>query len=385
MVDPEALPSHVLSEKPHVLDVCPHVREVRDTPPVRQVRTFVGDKAWMVTGHAEVKRLFSDHRLGRSHPDPANKPQFLGHEWFDLAISDDHAAADEMHAHDRSVLKPLFAIKHMEHLRPQVGALVDEMVDGLIGEGPPADLHEELGVPLVRAAFGKLLGVPSEDQQKWTGLMTHPGDDDASKLMEIPNYLRELATHKRQNPGPDVISRLCAVGLSDEDVGLHARTLLLAGFGAIVFHIDHGVLLRTREPEKFDALTRDPALLPAAVEELLRISGGGVSLPRYAREDIEIGGVTIRANELVMLDLTLVNLDENVFDRPECLDLTRTPNRHLTFAHGMSSCLGAPFARLVLQSVFPRLFSRLPNLRLAIPEDQLRKNINGFIEFPVIW
>ncbi len=386
MTSAETLPTHMISEEPHFLDMCPHLRESRNTAPVRQVRTLTGDKAWLVTGQNEVKQLFLDERCGRSHPDPENMPKVIGAgSGFDFVLSDDHDRADEGHAMLRRLLKPQFAAKHMEPLRPRVEALVDELLTAIISHGPPADLHAELSIPLVLESMWELLGVPVDDRSQWTTVMSSTGD---AVETEITDKIAKLVGRKREAPGDDLVSRLCKADDSDEIVQQFVWTVLIAGSGSTVKVIDYGVLLLTQNPDQRDALMRDPALMPKTVEEVLRVSGG-ISLPRFARQDIEIGNVTIRTNELVLLDLTLANLDDHAFEHPERFDLTRSPNRHLSFAYGMTSCLGAPFARLVMHTAFSTLFTRHPTVRPAVPVEELRKNsdarLMGLAELPVTW
>jgi cytochrome P450 monooxygenase len=379
----EGLPAHMTDERPHILDLCPHLRELQDIAPVRQVRTVAGDEAWHVTGYSEVKQLFVDERLGRSHPDPENMPKFLGKgSRTDFVLSDDHDTADQIHNIMRTMLKPQFAFKHMESLQPRVEAIADELLTAIIAQGPPADLHEGLAVPMVLESVWELLGVAADDRSQWTTVMS---SSDGGSESAIPDMIAKLMAQKQETPGDDLVSRLYEATDNDELVHVLVKTVF-AGFGAMIKTIDFGVVLLTQNPEQRDAVARDPALLTKAAEEMLRISGG-VALPRYARQDIEIGGVTIRANELVLLDLTLANLN-GVFDAPERFDITRTPNRHVTFAHGAWSCLGSPFARLLLRSVFGRLLARLPTLSLAVPANQLtglNDHLNGLVEVPVTW
>src|SRR5262249_32737196 len=159
---------------------------------------------------------------------------------------------------------------------------------------------------------------------------------------------------------------LCHTDTPDEQVVQVVMLLQFAGLGATSKQIAYGVMLLAAQPEQRAAVATNPALLPSTVEELLRLSGS-LSLPRYAREDIEIGGVTIGAGDLVLLDLTLANYDGTAFDDPTTLDVTRSPNRHMTFSHGVWTCLGAPLARMLLSAVFWALLTRMPQLRPVGP------------------
>jgi cytochrome P450 len=163
--------------------------------------------------------------------------------------------------------------------------------------------------------------------------------------------------------------------------------------------IDRGVVLLLTNPAQRQTLQRDPALIPATVEEILRYpdpvraaaasesSVGG--LPRYAKADIEIDGVTIGNGDLVLLALHQANVDAAAFPRPAEFDAARAENPHLTFGHGSRYCIGAPLARIELQVVFGALFRRVPGLQLAVPVDELRPKSHlltgGLAELPVTW
>jgi len=206
-------------------------------------------------------------------------------------------------------------------------------------------------------------------------------------------YMQGLVAARRAEPADDVISGLGAVeggALADDHIAFLAAVLLFAGHETTVARIDAGTLLLLAHPDQREALLRDPGLLPTAVEEILRRSDtGSGGVPRYARPDIEVGGVTIRAGEAVILNGGAGNHDARVFACPERFDVSRHPNPHLSFGHGPRFCIGAPLARIELQAVFARLFQRLPTLRLAVPMDQLGVRTNlltgGLTALPVTW
>jgi pentalenolactone synthase len=149
-------------------------------------------------------------------------------------------------------------------------------------------------------------------------------------------------------------------------------------------------MLLLASPDQWQALVDQPALVPNAIEETLRASRrSGAMMPRYARTDLEISGVTIKAGDLVLLDLGAGNLDPAVFTDPDRVDVTRCGASHLTFGYGARYCLGAPLARIELQTVFSQLVSRFPTLRLAVDVSELtvRQDLlaGGLTALPVRW
>ncbi|QUH01924.1 cytochrome P450 [Saccharopolyspora erythraea] len=372
------------------------LRDLQARAPVCKVRTPAGDEAWLVTRHDTVKQLLKDERLNRSHPDPPSAPRYVDTPFFNLLITDtDPERARQLHAEMRSLLTPSFSARRLARLRPKVEALAEETVQALLAQGPPADLHSVFSQPFALNVLYELIGVPAEDRLRIVELMGRMAvlDDPAAAergAEELFGYLAELVGRKRGRPGEDVISRLCEAGVDDERIGTLAAGVLFAGLDSVISHIDVGVLVLSNNPEMRDAAMREAGAMAIAVEEVLRAAKAGSSmLPRYATADVEVGGTTIRAGDLVLLDFTLSNFDDAAFDRPDEFDITRAPNSHLTFGHGIWHCIGAPLARVELQTAFSTLFGRIPTLRVAVPAEELRMETGqlsgGLLELPVTW
>lgn len=383
-------------DQPDPLASAPALRELRDRCPVAHVRTSVGDEAWMALRHAEVKQLYADPRLGRSHPDPAHAARISDSILFGGAMGkpDTERTQDTQM---RALLTPFFSAKRMNLLRPRVEELVEHLLDEMAARTPPVDLHEALSFPLPVLVICELLGVPYEDRTQfrvWTEGMADLYDRDRAHgaLGSLFGYMRELVVRKRVRPEDDVISGLCAAeggSLADDHVAMLAAVLLFAGHETTVVRIDVGTLLLLTNPDQREALERDPSLVASAVEEILRVSDSGSGgVPRYPCADVEVGGVTIPAWDLVMLNGGAANRDERVFADPDRFDVARQPNPHVTFGYGPRFCIGAPLARVELQAVFPALLRRFPTLRLVKPVNELpvRDNLTGgFVELPVTW
>jgi cytochrome P450 len=353
-----------------------------------------GAPAWLVTEHAEVRRLLSDDRLGRSHPKPETAARTGESALFGGPLGNfDTEQAD--HARMRSLLQPHFSPKHMRALRPRVHALTTELLDKL---DHTADLHAELALPLPILVICELLGVPYEERDQfraWSEAAANTRDRALSQqgLGSLFGYGMQLVARKRKDPGDDVISRLCATeGITDEEAASLSMALLFAGHETTVVQIGMGALLLLTHPEQWKALVNDPSLVPNAVEEMLRApvkDPGTGGIPRYARVDMEIGDATVRAGDLVLLNVTAANQDPAVFPEPGQVDVTRQAAAHLTFGHGIRYCIGAPLARIELQEVFTQLIARFPDLRLAVAPTDLTYRADvltgGLVELPVTW
>jgi len=381
-------------EQAHPLHVAPLLRQLQQDGVVHRVRTAVGVLAGLVTGYEEVRRLLADERLGRSHPDPAGAAR-LGESVLFGGPMGNYDTEQADNARLRSLLQPHFSPRRMRVSRPRVEELTAGLLTDLAGHGPPADLHQMLALPLPIQVICELLGVPYADRDQFRGWSEAVGDvrDRARSeqgLGELFGYGRQLVARKREQPGDDVISRLCADDLGDDEIAMLSMGLLFAGHETTVAAIGMGALCLLANPGQQQALVDDPGQITSAVEEILRAPGrGGGGIPRYARTDLQIGEVTVRAGELVLLDLRAANHDPAVFPGPDRFDITRQEVAHLSFGHGIHYCLGAPLARIELHAAFSQLLTRFPAMRLAVPVGQLRVRSDsltgGLTGLPVEW
>ena len=381
-------------EQDHPLEIAPLLRQLQHDGVIHRVRTPVGDQAWLVTGYEEVRRLMCDERLGRSHPDPGHAAR-LGESVMLGGPMGNYGTEHADHARRRSLLQPHFSPRRMRELRSRVEELTSVLLDDLARHGPPADLHQALAMPLPIQVICELLGVPYADRDQfraWSEDVGYVRDRARSEqgMRELFCYGQKLAVRKREQPGDDVISRLCADGLGDDEIATLSMNLLFAGHETTVVAIDMGVLCLLAHPAQRRALADDPDRVTAAVEEMLRApgrSGGGI--PRYARTSLRIGEVTVQAGELVLLDHRAANHDPAVFPSPSRFDITRDGPGHLSFGHGAHYCIGAPLARIELQAVFSQLPARFPAMRLTVPAGQLPRRsgalTGGLTSLPVEW
>jgi cytochrome P450 len=381
-------------EQAHPLEVAPLLRQLLQDGVIHRVRTMAGDLAWLVTGYEEVRGLLADERLGRSHPDPARAAR-MGESALFGGPMGNYGTEQADNARLRSLLQPHFSPGRMRAFRPRVDELTAGLLSDLAGHGPQADLHQALALPLPIQVICELLGVPYGDREQFRAWSEAVGDarDRARSeqgLADLFGYGRQLVARKREQPGDDFISRLCADGLGEDEIAMLSMGLLFAGHETTVAAIGMGSLFLLANPGQQQALADDPGRITTAVEEMLRAPGrGGGGIPRYARADLQIGEVTVRAGELVLLDNRAANHDPRAFPDPDRFVATRQGQAHLSFGHGSHYCLGAPLARIELQAVFSQLLARFPKMRLAVPAEQLRTRsgtlTGGLTRLPVEW
>ncbi|WP_405445283.1 cytochrome P450 [Streptomyces achromogenes] len=374
-----------------------------DTPVARAALKVNGKPAWLVTRHEHVRQVLGDSRVSSNLKLPGYPHQFHIPEELLAQVRLMMLNMDPPeHTAHRRMLIPEFTARRVRELRPRIQQIVDEHVDAMLAAGGPVDLVTALALPVPSLVICELLGVPYEDHarfEEWSAaLMNHDlsPQEYGAAVQALDTYLDQLVTLKENEPGDDLISRFLEKNRTERvadhtDVVTMARLMLVGGHETTANMIALGVLALLRHPEQMAELRADPALLPNAVEELLRvfsISDSGTA--RVAVADIEVGDVTIRAGEGILALNNAADHDESVFPDPDTLDIHRKEARaHLAFGYGVHQCIGANLARAELEAVYGTLLRRVPGLRLAAePEDLRFKDdamVYGVYELPVTW
>lgn len=387
-------------DNPDILGIAPQMYALQQEGPITRVRT-AGEDAWLVTRYDEVRSLLADRRLRLSDPRPEQSAKSTARgTMMALMAGDDRETEATEHPLMRELLVPRFSTRRMRLMKTRIEHHVDDLLDRLAAGPRPTDLHSALSFPLPTMVVCDLLGVPLADRERF-GLWARGTFDQsdsrhsANTYQQVVDYTTELVARKRIEPGDDILSELIAEKdgtLSDAYIAQLSNAVLLFGYETTIVRIDMGTLLLLRNPAQRARLAEKPELAPAAVEEILRLAVGGKGsnalIPRYAHSDISVGETVIRAGDAVMLAIGAANYDDRAFPDGGQLDLTRNkPRSHLAFGHGTRHCIGRVLARIELTAVFERLFRRLPDLRLAVPEETLHwqehRITGGFDEIPV--
>ena len=342
-----------------------------------------GEPMTLNSRYDHVREALGDPRL-RVEPPARHQPLMNGETPRILLNSD---APD--HTRLRQAVNGLFGRHRMTALRPAVEATANRLLDALPSYGT-VDLLTRFAMPLPLTVICELLGVPDADRAQfrgWTAQFFDADGDSAESLGHMGGYLAGLLQRKRAEPADDLTSELLARphDLTDPELVGTLLLLLVAGHETTMNLIGNGLLALLTHPAQLARLRHEPGLIVDAVEELLRVdSPVAHAVPRYAAEDLEIGGVKIAAGSTVLLALGSANHDMTLVDG---LDVSRLPSRHLAFGHGPHYCLGAPLARLEGQVAFRTLLRRLPRIALAVPANSLRwrtsLTMRGLVELPV--
>ncbi|WSQ44530.1 cytochrome P450 [Streptomyces sp. NBC_01220] len=366
---------------------------------VSRVRLFDGRTVWLVTGHAEARALLVDPRLSSDRENPAF-PFFARR----LAATTQRRVEllgldDPEHNVQRRMLIPSFTVRRAAALRPGIQEVVDRLLDAMVAQGPPAELVEAFALPVPSMVICALLGVPYTDHEFFEAqsrkLLRGPAGSDVEAARDaLSAYFRVLIERKRRDPGEGLLDELIAKQLETGAVDLGelvrlAQILLVAGHETTANMISLGTLTLLQHPDQLARMRDGGDGVPAAVEELLRFLSIADGLSRVAVEDIEVGGVTLRAGDGVLLSTAVINRDEAAYPSPDELDLGRGARNHVAFGFGIHQCLGQNLARAELEIALPALFARLPGLRLAVPAEEVPfkpgDTVQGLIELPVTW
>ncbi|MFG2226692.1 cytochrome P450 [Streptomyces sp. NPDC048644] len=349
--------------------------QARDTPGLVQVRMTYGDPAWLVTRYADARLVLGDLRFSRALAAEHDEPRQSEGQRNSGILSMDPPE----HTRLRSLVAKAFTVRNVEKLRPQVRELTKDLLDELEAAGPPADLVDRFALPIPVAVICRMLGVPVEDRPKfraWSDAALSTSSLTAEEFDrnrdELRAYMAQLIDAHRRDPQDDLMTalidardaddRLSELELVDLCVGI-----LVAGHETTATQIPNFVHTLLDHPGELARLRAEPELITTAVEELMRFVplGSGAGQPRYATEDIEVGGTLVRAGTPVLVAVGAANRDALRFSSPGTLDLSRAGNQHLGFGHGVHHCLGAQLARLELQEALGALISRFPGLHLA--------------------
>ncbi|MEV7284187.1 cytochrome P450 [Streptomyces sp. NPDC093252] len=393
-------PTPPLFSWPFATDPYPAYAWLREHSPVHRTELPSGVSAWLVTRYGDARRALADPRLSKNpghHAEGAegkNRTGIPGERSANLMTHLLNIDPPD-HTRLRRLVSKAFTPRRVAEFAPRVRELTDDLIDRFAEKGT-ADLIHDFAFPLPIYAICDLLGVPREDQddfRDWAGMMIRHGGGPrggvARSVKKMRGYLAELIHRKRAAlpdtpaPGEDLISGLIRASdhgehLTENEAAAMAFILLFAGFETTVNLIGNGTYALLTHDEQRTRFRRalaegDTGLLETGVEELLRYDGPvELATWRFATEPLSLGGERIAAGDPVLVVLAAADRDPARFADPDTLDLGRRDNPHLGYGHGIHYCLGAPLARLEGQTALAALFTRLPDLRLAVDPAELR-------------
>ncbi|MEM9277120.1 MAG: cytochrome P450 [Pseudomonadota bacterium] len=368
----------------------PVLADMRAEGPLVRSKIPILGKIWLTTTNAATAEVLKNDKLFTVRK--ANN-QVIGISWWMprmlRQITANMLSSDEPeHRRLRGIVDQAFHRREMLELKPSIDHVADDLLQALFSENEPADLVTKLARPLPLAVICELLGLPQEDRSKFSGwaekITTVNGVISflfaVNKLKPLTRYLEDEIERVREQRKTGLISDLVWMedvhsSLSDDELLAMIFLLLLAGHETTTHLISGSVHTLLNHPDQLALLKEDWNNLDLAVEELLRfVSPVQTTKPRFVRENCEVQGVGLTKGDIIMPLLAASNFDPELFENPEDFDIGRKPNRHVAFGTGIHFCLGHQLARLELRSALQSLFTTYPDLKLGVPDEDIRWN-----------
>jgi pimeloyl-[acyl-carrier protein] synthase len=368
------------------VDPYPFYRRLRERDPVHRSYPASG---WVLSRYEDIlavlgdRRYSSDERNWKRYPRMRAKNRRAGiPDAYETKLVSMLRSDPPDHTRLRGLVSKAFTPRAVERMRPRLEAVVTELLDAVEKRGE-MELVRDFGAPLPVTIIAEMLGIPTEDRDKfrhWSDEVIGTLGDSTDEVRrrsfvavaELHRYLEEQVALRRKDPRDDLLSGLVAAEEEGTQLSLlelltTCVLLLVAGNETTTNLIGNGLLALLANPEQLALLREEPKRIPAAIEELLRFDSPVQLTSRLALDPGQIAGHKVRPGQQIVLLLGAGNRDPARFPEPDRLDVTRENVRHLSFSHGAHFCLGAQLARLEAEVAFTALFERLDNIRLAGP------------------
>jgi len=407
---PHAKPDLNIVSPANLLNPVPLCRYLQETEPVYWSQEL---QSWLVTRYEDVTALFRDPRMSADR-----MRVYVEHQLREvdadvikpfLRIAERQMLNRDSteHARLRRNANPGFTPQALEGFRPTIRQTADSLLDEVQKAGR-MDLVSEFTELLPARVIMDLFAIPAKDRrsfQEWSsdavrlfGITTQDDLQEVARKTNAANvklfeYLKSFVAERRAKPGSDMLSTMIHAQeggrLDEEELIANALLIVVAGHVTTVDQLANGVHALLTHPEQLRKLKEDPSLIKSAVEEMMRFGPAVPFIHRIATEDIELRGKTIKRGQVVFLGMAAANRDPSVFPEPDRFDITRQNNKHLSFAFGPHTCIGATLARYDMEFGVGRLLERMPDLRL----DEERASrikchslvFRGFETLPVRW
>ena len=382
-----------------VADPHERIREIiRDAPPV--FWTPRNDGHWVVTGHKENYEASRDTETFSSEIQPAAMiemirpmlPPGFGHIPLPTPINLDPPS----HTMFRAPLQAAFSPRAMMARREEIRDLANGLIDKVIAKGH-CDFIPDIAEPLPVQVFLKMMGLPLDRMAEFRDLVheflspMQTPLDPILRMRKVADAMKDEITARQTDPRDDLISLLWSSEIDGKPMTFDlmedfAVLLFIAGLDTVINGMGYGIRHLAANPDFQNELRANPKLIVEAAEELLRRYTFTVPTRRIAR-DVEFNGVSMKAQDRLMLFLPAADLDPREFAKPEAFDLARENNVHIAFGVGPHRCLGSHLARIELQVIYEQMLARLPEFRLN--PDQPAKfhggNIIAIDSLPLLW
>jgi cytochrome P450 len=373
-------------------DPVPRLARLREAEPVAKLTSFLGMDVWVVTGDAEARQVLA-HTTAFSND---IRPLLGKRGDADSGVIGGLGFTDPPdHTRLRKLLTPEFTMRRLERLRPRIGAIVEEQLDRLAVAGDDADLVRDFAFPVPFQVICELLGLPMDERETFRGLasarfdVTQGGTGVFGAVAGSRDYLMDFTRRQRSEPGDGLIGQIIREHgdeINDFDLAGLADGAFTGGLETSASMLALGTAVLLQHPRHYHRLASEPASVEAIVEELLRyLSVVQVAFPRFAKEDMVVGGQKVKAGDVVMCHLAGAGRDPRLGVDDRFDPDRRVISGHLAFGHGFHRCVGAELARMELRIAYPALARRFPGLTLATDDLDFRRKsiVYGVESLPV--
>lgn len=380
------------------LDPVPELARRRAEQPISRLQYPIGPPVWLVTGYEDSRAVLGDHKRFSS-------------DFAKMTAADDLEVLATLnpgglgftdppdHTRLRRMLTPEFTMRRLRRLVPRIERIIDERLDAMEQSDKPVDLVDAFAVPIPSLVISELLGVPYPDRAEFQRLSMSRfdflGDIEGclAAVQETLDYLGGLVTEQRKNPGDNLLGMLVrehGENITDDELTGLADGILIGGHETTASMLALGALHLMTSPEHFALIRDSDEHVEAVVDELLRyLTVVQVAFPRIALEDLDLSGHKIAAGEVVLCSLSGANRDPKLGPDMDEVNPFRDMPSHFAFGYGLHRCVGAELGRMELKMAYPALLRRFPNLKLAVPFEELQFRelsiVYGVEQLPVTW
>ncbi len=354
--------------------------KTRDQDPVQRLASLLGLEVWMVTGDAEARQVLADTTSYSTdiRPYMGRRGSVTDGDFGGLGFTD-----PPEHTRLRRLLTPEFTMRRLERLRPGIVDIVDRQVAEIAEAGERSetvDLVPTFAFPIPFLVICDLLGLADEKRETFSRLATARFDislgaeGTLGAMGGSREFLLAETARQRRHPGPGLIGQLIrehGEDVNDFELGGLADGVFTGGLETSASMLALGLATLLENRELWQRLIEDPDSVGPIVDELLRVlSVVQVAFPRFAKRDVVVGGKRISEGSVIVCSLPTINRDRRVSPGDD-IDLHRATTSHLAFGHGFHRCVGAELARMELKTAFPAIARRFPDMRLAVPSEDL--------------
>jgi cytochrome P450 len=370
-------------------DPAPRISEMRAQDPVSKLATFLGMDLWMVTGDAEAREVLGDLTSYSTDVRPYyGKSGAANGDIGGLGFTD-----PPEHTRLRKLLTPEFTMRRLARLKPAIDLIIEQQLDEterVAAENDGVvDLVKTFAFPIPFLVICELLGLRDEDRETFRlrGSARFDVTIGGAAIMGAVGASREFlfaeCERQRAEPGPGLIGQIIREHgdeITDFDLGGLADGAFTGGLETSASMLALGTVVLLGRPELYAGMATDPTSVVPVVEDLLRhLSVVQVPFPRFAKQDMTVGGHRIRKGSCVLVHLPAADRDPRAYPAGDAFDPTRAIASHLAFGYGFHRCVGAELARMELRAAYPALARRFPDLALSIPAEDLAYHAKSIV------